>query len=312
MDARRFLTLCAAALGGAPATSSAAASMAPIPNPPSASSGRAAGRGLELETPTGRAAIAAANLRALQSSSAADFKGGVQVFAYRPGHIYEVWTAPLRVTTLALAPGENIIAMAAGDTVRWQIGQTTSGAGETERAHVMIKPMERGLETNLVLTTSARVYLLQLKSGAPDTFNAALTWEPGEAPSPRTPLPSTSAPNTSAPNTSERSAAGSGTVQPTGRLHMRFDIEAGRRPPPWTPTMVTSDGVRTFLRFAPSLASQEAPALFAVGADGERQLVNYRQQGELWLVDRVLDRAELRLGEGRSQVVKIMRRADRS
>jgi type IV secretion system protein VirB9 len=126
------------------------------------------------ETPSGRAAIAEANRSARAASSADAFVGGVQVFGWSDGRVYEVWTAPLRVTTLTLAPGETVTAKAAGDTVRWQIGESQSGAGASARTHVLIKPLQAGLETNLVLTTSQRVYLLTLRSGGADAFNAAI------------------------------------------------------------------------------------------------------------------------------------------
>src|SRR3989344_4467893 len=173
----------------APPPPRAFATMAPIPNPPGrarrnpstvpmrvapASADRSppevvAGVAARLSPAppavTGRAANAAAHVAARETSRSEGFVGGVQVFSYDPGQVYEVWTAPLRVTTLTLAPGEVIVSKAAGDTVRWQIGETTSGQGQAQRAHGMIKPLERGLETNLVLATSQRVYLIQVRSG---------------------------------------------------------------------------------------------------------------------------------------------------
>ncbi|WP_293481398.1 TrbG/VirB9 family P-type conjugative transfer protein, partial [Phenylobacterium sp.] len=131
------------------------ATMDPIPNPQRRRPARPATavRTIPQSEPgrSGRAAIAAANASALATSRSRAFLGGVQVFVYDPGRVYEVWTAPLRVTTLTLSPGETIISKAAGDTVRWQIGETQSGEGPGQRAHVMIKPLQRGLETNLVL-----------------------------------------------------------------------------------------------------------------------------------------------------------------
>ncbi|MDP2117280.1 MAG: TrbG/VirB9 family P-type conjugative transfer protein, partial [Brevundimonas sp.] len=126
---------------------------------------------------TGRRAIAAANASARAPSREDAFVGGVQVFTWSPGRVFEVWTAPLRVTTLTLAPGETLVAKAAGDTVRWQIGEAVSGEGAGQRTHVLLKPLERGLETNLVLTTNRRVYLIDLKSGGVDAFNAAVAWD---------------------------------------------------------------------------------------------------------------------------------------
>lgn len=274
--------------------------MAPIPDPPPqgraprATWSAAPVRPRAVVGPdSGPAAIAAANAGARQPSRARGFVGGVQVFAYDPGRVYEVWTAPLRVTTLTLSPGETLVSKAAGDTVRWQIGETRSGEGEAQRAHVMVKPLERGLETNLVLATSRRVYLIQLRSGAPEAFNAAVTWDLGSlleiaaAPPPEPPAPA--------------------LVAPQGPLDAGFMIRPKGRRPAWTPRAVMTDGTRTFLSFPPGLAAGEAPALFARDPGGGARLVNYRQRGDLWVVDQVLRSAELRLGERRPQVVRIER-----
>jgi len=301
------------------------ATMAPIPNPAGRlhrasatdrarvapkSAGRsppeaavaAAGRpSPALPSVTGRAAIAAANVAARETSRADGFVGGVQVFSYDPGQVYEVWTAPLRVTTLTLAPGEVIVSKAAGDTVRWQIGETTSGQGQTQRAHVMIKPLERGLETNLVLATSQRVYLIQLRSGGPEAFNAAISWDVAAVASP-------------SPGAIADPAAAEppGLVAPVGPLDARYRILPRGSRPAWTPTAVMTDGMRTFLTFPPALGASEAPALFVIGPGGDAQLVNYRQQDGVWVVDRVVDRAELRVGDKPRQTVRITREGGRS
>lgn len=295
----------------APAQAPRFTTMAPIPNPPEtrlAAATRGARPALRPNAPTlalrpttsGRTAIAAANVQAREPSRAEAFVGGVQVFTYEPGRVYEVWTAPLRVTTLTLAAGETIVSKAAGDTVRWQIGETTSGRGPAQRSLVMIKPLERGLETNLVLATSLRVYLVQLKSGPPDTFNAAIAWDLGAVLTPSA-------------ATDEALARGPDPlVTPAGPLDARYRIEPRGRRPAWAPTAVMTDGVRTFLKFPPELSSREAPALFVVGPGGETQLVNYRQQDGLWVVDRVFDRAELRVGHKRGEVIRITREGGRS
>ncbi|MNS52984.1 Type IV secretion system protein PtlF precursor [compost metagenome] len=243
--------------------------------------------------PTGRAAIARANQAARAPSRADGFVGGVQVFAWSPGRVFEIWTAPLRVTTLTLGEGETLVSKAAGDTVRWQIGEVASGTGAARRTHVLLKPLERGLETNLVLTTDRRVYLLDLKSGAADAFNAAVAWDDagqaGKVAEPETP------------------ARVDPVATPQGPLDARYRIEPLGRRARWTPTSVFNDGRRTFIAFSTDLQVDEAPVLFVVAPDGEAQMVNYRQQGGLFVVDRLFDRAELRLGDRRPQVVRIRR-----
>lgn len=245
--------------------------------------------------PSGRAAIAEANRSARAASSADAFVGGVQVFAWSDGRVYEVWTAPLRVTTLTLAPGETVSAKAAGDTVRWQIGESQSGAGVAARTHVLIKPLQAGLETNLVLTTSRRVYLLTLRSGGAEAFNVAVEWDYGRAP------PRLDADALSGPPPVDVAAA-----TPQGALDAGYRVEARGRAPRWAPTAVFNDGTRTFITLSPEAAIDEAPAVF-VRTEGELQLVNYRQADSVLIVDRLFDEAELRLGDRRPQIVRIRR-----
>ena len=63
-----------------------------------------------------------------------------------------------------------IVSKAAGDTVRWQLAETTSGDGAAQQTHILIKPLERDLKTNMVLTTSRRVILIALRSGSSITI----------------------------------------------------------------------------------------------------------------------------------------------
>ena len=44
-----------------------------------------------------------------------------------------------------------------GDTVRWVIGDTTSGSGDDARVHVLVKPFAPGLVTNMVIATDRRL-----------------------------------------------------------------------------------------------------------------------------------------------------------
>lgn len=249
---------------------------------------------------TGRQAIAAANATARAPSREDAFVGGVQVFTWSPGRVFEIWTAPLRVTTLTLAPGETLVAKAAGDTVRWQIGEAVSGEGAGQRTHVLLKPLERGLETNLVLTTNRRVYLIDLKSGATDAFNAAVAWDTDA-------ILAGGAPETGMASVPAR--GGEPVVMPEGELDARYRIDPQGRRPRWTPTSVFNDSRRTFITFDADLQVDEAPVLFVIAPDGEAQMVNYRQVGGLYVVDRVFDWAELRLGDRRPQVVRIRRLA---
>ncbi|HEY5712278.1 MAG TPA: P-type conjugative transfer protein TrbG [Allosphingosinicella sp.] len=240
------------------------------------------------------ARIQSANRAALREPSRAGYVNAVQVYPYAEGSLYRLYAAPGRVTDVALQPGEAITAVAAGDTVRWTVGDTTSGSGPGRRTHILVKPYSAGLRTNLVITTDRRVYHLQLEStGA--TAMAALSWT-----YPQDEL--------IALRRSEDAAEAAAPV--AGGLaveNLRFGYAISGDDPPWRPLRAFDDGRQTFIEFPPTIAQGEAPPLFVLGEGGEAELVNYRMAGHYYVVDRLFARAELRLGGNRQSVVRIVR-----
>ncbi|MEM7570449.1 MAG: TrbG/VirB9 family P-type conjugative transfer protein, partial [Pseudomonadota bacterium] len=89
------------------------------------------------------------------------------------------------------------------------------------------------------------------------------------------------------------------------RLNFRYAIDGDS--PPWRPLRAFDDGRKVFIQFPARLDQGEAPPLFVVGRSGDSQLVNYRVNGNYYIVDRLFAAAELRLGEKNQQVVRILR-----
>src|SRR3546814_91025 len=121
--------------------------------------------------------VGAAANRAARIEPARDgFIDAMQVWPYSDGALYQVYASPGRVTDIALQPGEALVSVSAGDTVRWIIGDTESGSGVGKRLHVLVKPSRAGLRTNLVINTDRRSYHLEL-SATPGTWLASVAWE---------------------------------------------------------------------------------------------------------------------------------------
>jgi type IV secretory pathway VirB9-like protein len=62
------------------------------------------------------------------------FLNAIQQYPWTDGALYQVYTAPGQVTDIALAgrrAARGAGPVAAGDTVRWIIGDTVSGSGAT-------------------------------------------------------------------------------------------------------------------------------------------------------------------------------------
>ena len=67
------------------------------------------------------------------------------------------------------------MSVSAGDTVRWVVGDTSSGEGKDAIVHILVKPIGADLETNLVITTDRRTYHLEMRSSQ-TTYMASVSW----------------------------------------------------------------------------------------------------------------------------------------
>ena len=240
--------------------------------------------------------IGDANSAAAVEPTGEGYVNAIQVYPYTEGALYQLYTSPEMVSNIALQTGEEIVAVSAGDTVRWVIGDTVSGEGDAARAHVLVKPIAEGLRTNLVIITDRRAYHLELRS-TPETYMASVSWH-----YPRDALLALEQRNRSAVEAADR------VIDEGLRLErLRFRYEMTGDTPPWRPVRVFDDTHKVYIQFPRRLDQGEAPPLFVVGPNGENQLVNYRVRGNYYIVDRLFAAAELRLGEDPQQVVRISR-----
>lgn len=238
--------------------------------------------------------VRAANRAATLEPIAAGYIDAVQIYPFSDGAVFHVLTAPGQVTDIALQPGEALGAVAAGDTVRWVIGDTTSGSGETRRTHVLVKPFSAGLATNIIITTDRRTYHLALSSTEHSAM-VALSWT----------YPQDQLIALKVAEDRARAAQPVATGLSVDQLHFDYVISGDQ--PAWRPLRAFDDGRQTFIEFPASLGTGEAPPLFLVDAKGTAQLVNYRVQGRYYIVDRLFETAELRLGLKHKQIVLISR-----
>lgn len=99
----------------------------------------------------------------------------IQVYPFTPGALYQLYAAVNQVTDIALEADEKLVSVSAGDTVRWVVGDTSSGEGRQAQVHILVKPIGPDLETNLVITTDRRTYHLEMRSSQ-STYMASVSW----------------------------------------------------------------------------------------------------------------------------------------
>ena len=239
-----------------------------------------------------KARVDAANFAALQEPASDSYVNAIQVYPYSEGALYRLYAAPQEVSDIALQPGESLIAISAGDTTRWVVGDTSSGTGTSKQVHILAKPFAPNLHTNLVITTDRRSYHLQLES-TDRTYMAAISWT-----YPQDGLVSA---NPTAGHTPSVADAGPAL----DNLH--FDYAISGDDPPWKPVRAFDDGTHVYIEFPRALDQGDAPPLFVKGDGGASNLVNYRVRGNYYIVDQLFATAELRLGQDHQQVVRIKR-----
>jgi type IV secretion system protein TrbG len=238
-----------------------------------------------------------ANAAARVEPSRNGYINAVQIYAYSGGALYQVYAAPGQVTDIALQEGEQLVGtgpVSAGDTVRWIIGDTESGAGTTKKVHILVKPTRPDIVTNLVINTDRRTYHLELHS-TEKTYMASVSWLYSQDQ-----LIALRRQNAEA-----EAAAPVDTGLQLSRLNFRYGIEGDIAP--WRPLRAFDDGSKVYIEFPRGIGQGEMPPLFVLGPKGDAELVNYRTHQNYYIVDRLFAAAELRLGGDGAKKVRIVR-----
>ncbi|PMU13833.1 P-type conjugative transfer protein TrbG, partial [Pseudomonas sp. GP01-A9] len=205
--------------------------------------------------------------------------------------------AVLQVCDVALQAGEQVNSINLGDTARWTVEPAITGSGAGEVQHLIIKPMDVGLETSLVVTTNRRTYHFRLRSHRTQYMPQVSFTYPEDALA-----------KWDAIKTREVQHRTDNTIPSTGEylgdLSFDYDVSGSAS---WKPVRVFNDGRKTIIQMPRSMEQTEAPTLLVVRRDGglfrdaETVMVNYRVQGDRFIVDTVFDKAILIAGVGSGQ-----------
>jgi type IV secretion system protein TrbG len=234
----------------------------------------------EVDRLQSKMSVTNSTLLATQKPKAARRVGSKVTYGFKEGDVYEVHAGVDRVTDIQLQAGEELTSPpVAGDTVRWKIGTVKSSAGSKEVTHLVLKPLDSDIETNILVATTRRVYHLRAVSG--DWYMPAVSWN----------YPQEEDPSYAA-MVRRRNSEENLLISPD---KLRFDYTIEGDSFSWKPVRVFDDGQKTYLQMPESLRASEAPALFIV-EDGNAMLVNFRVKGSYYIADRLFEEAELRVG----------------
>jgi type IV secretion system protein VirB9 len=185
------------------------------------------------------------------------------VFPYNANASPTVECSPLHACVVQLCGAETIYDTVAGDTVRWQIVRGSSGPNGSVPTYY-VKPTDSGLPaTNLVITTSARTYQMNLVSlqETPHTMYSFTCAGSSKNVSVGTATAAPSASPSARTVTADAAPPSDGT--PAGYdFGYRIDGQAS-----FAPDIVCNDGVHTWLRIPGQVV--DAPTVYVIDATGK-------------------------------------------
>ena len=221
-------------------------------------------------------------------------KNGSISFLYGMGQP-SIVCAVLQACDVALQAGEKVNNIELGDTARWTVTPAVSGSVDGSIQHLIIKPMDVGLSTSLVVTTDRRTYHLRLRSHRTEYMPQVSFTYPAEVEK-----------KWAAIKAMEKKDHDQRTLPETGEylgdLSFDYDISGNAS---WRPVRVYNDGRKTVIQMPSTMDQTEAPVLLVMRNDGssmdDATMVNYRIQGDRYIVDTVFRKAIMIAGVGSDQ-----------
>jgi len=253
---------------------------------------------------TGTQAVQRSNATGIMQPQ--EFSYAAMIFDFHPDWVYKVFTQPTRITSIRLEPGETVIdSPFVSDSERWMLGAGISYENGIPIQHIYVRPIQASLTATLIINTNRRVYHIILQS-----FNTI------HMPMVRWRYPSTGLPanfltpqDVAAAGVADGNRYGIPADINLDPRFLSFDYRVTHslfRRPQWFPELVFDDGRRTIIIFPPGVLQASMPAVF----DNRNNVVNYRVFEHVIILDRLVERATLRL-DGRQVVIEKRRSRSR-
>lgn len=239
----------------------------------------------------------------MAKTAANPFMGEQGYVIYPYGEVVPVITCrPLRMTDVALEPGEEIMGVHAGDSVRWQFSPSQSMKNGLAVAHIVVKPSQPGISTNLLIHTDRRTYNLDFTSSEKMEYlrGVAFSYQDNDL----TYLFKRQ--DGGKQKNLEDEIQGPMSDVDLEELYTQYSITNTGKVD-WAPEAVFDDGNKTYIRMP--FRFSETPA-FYIALDRKEALTNFRVKGRYYIVDRLFDKAYMKIGSKRVVIVRKDKLAD--
>lgn len=200
-------------------------------------------------------------------------KGARVTYEYKDDSLFYVNTKLGFVNDIELRPGEVVTHIAGGDTKRWLIDKAIVGNVQ----HVYIKPIEAGIDTNIIINTNQRAYRLYVIVS--DDYDPLISFTFPDSPTSGQRL---RVPEDNPPVYGER-------------VNRNYEIRVKKKADKaLIPLEIFDDGRQTFIRISKD-NKYDLPVLYSIDPWNKKNIamVNYRVKGEYIIVDGVYPHGRL-------------------
>jgi type IV secretion system protein VirB9 len=219
---------------------------------------------------------------------------------------------PLRLTDIELEPGEQVRNVHISDSVRWSVSGASSGGDKNLVTHVILKPQLPDIAANLLVHTDRRTYSIELVSIAEGQFMPFVGFVYPETPK------STKAADAESwqgllaqyKRADDIRSAQTKKVEPNARtinpenVYADYTIKIIQgKNIPWKPDSVYDSNGKTYISMPDKMQVTEAPIMY-IKQNGREKLVNYRVEGDLYIIDRLFDIGILAVGKDRVAIYR--------
>ncbi|MDY6420085.1 MAG: P-type conjugative transfer protein TrbG [Succinivibrio dextrinosolvens] len=215
----------------------------------------------------------------------------------------------MNVVDLELEPGESINSVNIGDPSRWNVEPAVSGYGETQTQHVLIKPLDVGLRTNMLIATDRRAYRVDLISTETQYYPHVSFSYPEKLAAQFAAKQLVEKQERDKKSITTDPATGSKTY--LGDLNFKYTVTGNVS---WKPVRVYDDGRKTIIEMPSTLEYAKAPSLMLLAekggmfSDEKTEIINYRLQENRYVVDGIFETAILTMGLDKNQQRVVIKR----
>ena len=187
-------------------------------------------------------------------------------FVFGVGQV-SVMCAVMQLCDIQLQAGERLTkdGLHLGDVARWQVKPAITGTGANEIIHLIIKPLDVGLDTTMIVATDRRTYNIRLRSDR-NKFMPKIAFT----------YPEDAIAKLDAFTNKRQAIRTSNIIPQTGEsvteLDFEYDIDGKAA---WTPLRVYNNGIKTTIQMPKIMMQTEAPTLLVIRENDGLLLITF-------------------------------------